>query len=161
MSGSPEYLHSGELAKACGVSPDTLRHYEKRGLLPSPRRLANGYRAYTTETVRRVLVIQRALSVGFTLDELARVLRARDGGRPPCRQVRAMAEAKLRELEGRMRELSTLRRSLKATLSLWDERLASTPDGAPAGLLDSLDGESGPGGGALSAMRFARRAKKS
>jgi MerR family transcriptional regulator, Zn(II)-responsive regulator of zntA len=161
MTVSPEYLRSGELAKAAGVSADTLRHYEKRGLLRAPRRLGNGYRAYPVETVRRVLLIQRALSVGFTLDELGRVLAARDRGRPPCRQVRAIAEEKLRELESRIRELSTLRRSLKATLSLWDDRLASTPDGAPAGLLDALGEGSGTGGGVLSALRFARRAKKS
>ena len=160
MSASPEYLRSGELAKAAGVSPDTLRHYEKRGLLPAPRRLANGYRAYPLEAARRVLLIQRALSVGFTLDELGRVLEARDRGRPPCRQVRAIAEEKLRELESRIRELSTLRRNLKTTLSLWDDRLASTPDGAPARLLDALGDGNGTGGGALTALRFARRGKK-
>ncbi|HEY6147592.1 MAG TPA: MerR family transcriptional regulator [Thermoanaerobaculia bacterium] len=85
MADSPEFLRSGELAKASGVSADTLRHYERRGLVPRPRRLENGYRAYPVETVRRVTLIQRALSVGFTLDELSRIFEARDGGRAPCR----------------------------------------------------------------------------
>ncbi|HEY6051084.1 MAG TPA: heavy metal-responsive transcriptional regulator [Thermoanaerobaculia bacterium] len=161
MADSPDFLRSGELAKVSGVSADTLRHYERRGLVPRPRRLENGYRAYPVETVRRVTLIQRALSVGFTLDELSRIFEARDGGRAPCRQVRALAQQKLDELEMRIRELAALRRSLKSTLSLWDEKLASTPQGEPARLLDALGDGHGDRGGALSAFRFARRAKKS
>ena len=80
--GLPRELRSGEVARRAGVSADTLRHYEQRGLLGKPRRLANGYRAYPPEALDRVLLIQRALAVGFTLDELAELLRARDGGRP-------------------------------------------------------------------------------
>ncbi|HEY6147591.1 MAG TPA: hypothetical protein VIZ69_07825 [Thermoanaerobaculia bacterium] len=60
----------------------------------------------------------------------------------------------------RIRELAALRRSLKSTLSLWDEKLASTPTGEPARLLDALGAGDGDRGGALSALRFARRAKK-
>ena len=159
MAETSGFLRSGELAKAAGVSADTLRHYERRGLLPTPRRRGNGYRAYPADTVRRVLLIQRALSVGFTLEELARVFEARDLGRPPCHEVRALAEEKLRELETRIVELTALRRTLRSTLAHWDDRLASTPKGEPARLLESL-GERGARGTPLSALRFDRRAKK-
>ena len=159
MAETSDFLRSGELAKAAGVSADTLRHYERRGLLPSPRRLSNGYRAYPRETIRRVVVIQRALSVGFTLEELTRVFEARDLGRPPCREVRALAEEKLRELEERIQELTALRRTLRSTLAHWDDRLDATPKGEPARLLESL-GERGARGGPLSALRFDRRAKR-
>ncbi|MDQ3744132.1 MAG: MerR family transcriptional regulator, partial [Acidobacteriota bacterium] len=76
----PDGLLSGELARLAGVSTDTLRHYERKGVLPKPRRLGNGYRKYPTNSVERVRLIRRALSVGFTLDELGKFLKARDRG---------------------------------------------------------------------------------
>ena len=72
-----EFLRAGELARASGVSTDTLRHYERKGVLPAPRRSPNGYREYPAEALARVLLVRRALAVGFTLDELAQILRAR------------------------------------------------------------------------------------
>ena len=95
----PNGHRSGEIARNAGVSVDTLRHYERRGLLPKPRRLDNGYRIYPPEALERVLLIQRALSVGFTLDELEKLLRARDRGHPPCLEVRSIAARRLREVE--------------------------------------------------------------
>src|SRR5947207_15027156 len=82
-------LRSGELARRAGVSPDTLRHYERKGLL-APCRTPSGYREYSAEAVDRVRLIRRALSIGFSLDELAPILAARDRGRAPCRAVRAL-----------------------------------------------------------------------
>lgn len=65
------------LARRLGISPDTLRYYERKGVLPPPPRTANGYRRYPPAAVARVQLIQRALAVGFTLNELARVPRQR------------------------------------------------------------------------------------
>src|SRR6185295_15337497 len=89
------FYRSGELARLAGVSPDTLRHYERKRLLQRPRRSANGYREYPPSTLDRVHLVRRALAVGFTLDELARILSVRDQGGAPCRQVRALAGEKL------------------------------------------------------------------
>src|SRR5947208_1129910 len=110
------YVRAGELARASGVSTDTLRHYEHKGVLPKPRRSANGYREYPPDALARVLLVRRALAYGFTLDELARVLRARERGAAPCREVRALAAAKLSDVEARLRELTALRDELRATL---------------------------------------------
>ena len=131
-------LRSGEIARRAGVSADTLRHYERRGLLGKPRRLANGYRAWPPEALDRVVLIQRALAVGFTLDELAGVLRSRDHGHAPCRDVRALAARKLRDVERQLRELTEFREILDRMLRDWDERLARADDRSPAGLLESL-----------------------
>ena len=138
-------MSAGELAKATGVSTDTLRHYERKGVLPRPRRSANGYRQYPPDALRRVLLVRRALAVGFTLDELARVLAARDRGAAPCKEVRALAAAKLTEVEERLAQLIELRDDLRATVKEWDGRLAKTPDGGQAGLLESLAAGSGKG----------------
>ena len=129
-----------EVARRCGVSADTLRHYERKGLLPRPARTGSGYRRYPPETVDRVLLVQRALVVGFTLDELARVLRERDRGEPPCRGVRDLVAARLTDLEARLAQLTALRRELRQLLVEWDRTLSTTPAGRPAHLLQSLAG---------------------
>lgn len=131
-------LRSGEIARRAGVSADTLRHYERRGLVAKPRRLANGYRAYPPEALDRVLLIQRALGVGFTLDELSGLLSARDGGHPPCREVRTLAEQKLRDVDRQLEDLTEFRKALDGMLRDWDVRLARADGKAPARLLESL-----------------------
>lgn len=130
-------LRSGELARLAGVSTDTLRHYERQGLL-LPRRSKNGYREYTAQMLDRVRLIRRAISVGFTIDELATILKARDQGQAPCRQVHKMAQAKLAAVEVQLHELETVRDDLRAILADWEIRLAEVADNQRAGLLEAL-----------------------
>jgi len=106
-------LSSGELAGLAGVSRDTLRHYERKGVLPRPRRGQNAYRRYPPEALQRVQLVRRALSVGFTLDELARVLKVRDVGGAPCEEVRKLAAQKLLNVQDQLRELTALRDDLQ------------------------------------------------
>jgi len=131
-------LSSGELAGLAGVSRDTLRHYERKGVLARPLRGHNGYRQYPTEALQRVQLVRRALSVGFTLDELAGVLKVRDAGGAPCEQVRKLAAQKLVDVRDQLRELSKLRDALQDTLNDWDARLARRGPGKRASLLESL-----------------------
>jgi DNA-binding transcriptional MerR regulator len=131
-------MTSGELAKMTGVSVDTLHHYEKEHVLAPAARQGNGYRDFPPEALERVRMIRRALAVGFTLDELARVFKMRDAGNPPCATVRALAAQKLEAIEVRIAELTALRDSLRATMTDWDVRIADTPAGQPAHLLASL-----------------------
>jgi DNA-binding transcriptional MerR regulator len=130
-------LRPSELAGMAGVSTDTLRHYERKGLLRAARS-ANGYREYLPDALARVRLVQHALWVGFTLDELASFLRVRDRGDAPCRQVRALAARKLEELEARIRSLRHLRNELLELLSDWDARLAGTGKDGKAWLLETL-----------------------
>jgi DNA-binding transcriptional MerR regulator len=131
-------LRSGELARLAGVSTDTLRHYERKGVLAAPGRLHNGYREYPAEALDRIRLVRRSLAVGFTLDELARILKQRDGGSAPCHQVRDLAVAKLAEVEERLKEMKGVRDELRATLQDWNKRLAQTTDGNQARLLETL-----------------------
>jgi DNA-binding transcriptional MerR regulator len=137
-------LRSGELARLSGVSADTLRHYERVGVLPRPDRGSNGYRRYAPNALDRVRLVRRALVMGFTLDELQRVLAARDRGSPPCGEVRRLAAEKLAAIDARLDELASLRDELLETIRDWDIRLKATPPGQPARLLESLTGM--PGG---------------
>ena len=132
------YLRSGELARLAGVSTDTLRHYERKGLLVRPRRSANGYREYPPGALDRVRLVRSALGIGFTLEELARILGVRDRGGAPCHQVRALAGTKLTDLETQLCELTALRDELRRLLKSWDALLAKNPPPERAGLLDSL-----------------------
>jgi DNA-binding transcriptional MerR regulator len=127
----------GELAKAAGVSADTLRHYEKKGLL-RPQRSHNGYRQYPEQALERVRMIRQALAVGFTLDELSGVFKVFDRGGAPCHEVRSLAATKLAEIESHLEDVIALRNELRASLKDWDARLAQTASGQRASLLKIL-----------------------
>jgi MerR family mercuric resistance operon transcriptional regulator len=131
-------LRAGTLSGAAGVSTDTLRHYERLGLLQKPPRTQGGYRAYPPESLDRVLLIRNALDCGFTLKELATVLRVRDGGGSPCRDVASLAREKVNQLSAQIAQLVRLRDSLKRTVDEWDRRLEKTPKHDRAHLLESL-----------------------
>lgn len=121
-----------------GVSPDTLRFYERQGLLLPIRRSASGYRLFSPEALLRVQLIRSALSIGFSVRELAVIFGERDRGLAPCRRVRRLAAKKLTALEDRLRELQSLRRILQKTLASWDRALRKTSPGQKAGLLEAF-----------------------
>jgi DNA-binding transcriptional MerR regulator len=127
-----------DVAQATGISTDTLRHYEKHGLLPGVTRSAAGYRQYSAATVERVLLIQRALVVGFSLADVKRVLAVRDKGGAPCVDVRTLVGQRLEQLNHRIDELLTLRDELQSLLADWDTRLAAITTGERAHLLETL-----------------------
>lgn len=131
-------LYSGELARLAGVSTDTLRYYERRRLLPASPRSASGYRLYPREALTRVRLIRGALSIGFSVNDLAAILGERDRGGAPCHRVRELAAEKLVALEARLRDLRSWQRELRNTLAAWDRLLATTPRGKPARLLEAF-----------------------
>jgi len=138
MKVGPRPLRIGELARLAGTSPDTLRHYERVGVLPAPRRAANGYRLYAEASLARVRLVRRALALGFTLEELGRILAERDRGGAPCREVRALAAKKLSALEARVEDLNAVAGRLRVLLEEWDGRLAAMPGRRRARLLEAL-----------------------
>lgn len=127
----------GELAKAAGVSTDTLRHYERKGVLHS-QRAGNGYREYPKDALERVRLVRQGLAIGFTLDELRSIFKVFDRGGAPCQQVRSLAANKLAQIETHLQEVIALRDDLKNALKDWDKRLAKTASGQRAGLLKTL-----------------------
>ena len=109
-------VNIGELSNECGVPPQTIRFYEKRGLLPEPQRRPNGYRVYDRTAIDRVAFIRRAQGAGLTLTEIGGVLDVRAEGRAPCNHVSHLLMTKLSDVEARLRELRTLRRELTALI---------------------------------------------
>lgn len=113
-----EGLRSGELAAAAGVNVQTLRYYERRGLLDEPDRTLGGHRVYAPETVTVLRVIKAAQRLGFTLDDVAELLEAgrHQHGRPVRDGLQARAKAKLVEVEARMADLAVIRDTLREAL---------------------------------------------
>ncbi|HUJ30937.1 MAG TPA: heavy metal-responsive transcriptional regulator [Candidatus Acidoferrum sp.] len=131
-------MRSGDLAQRTGISPDSIRHYERLGLLKAPPRTNGGYRDYPPESLDRVRLIRRALQVGFSLGELATILRVRDRGGVPCRGVFAAAKSKLKQVDSQIKELKAMRRKLQEILGDWSARIARAQKGQPAWLLENL-----------------------
>jgi DNA-binding transcriptional MerR regulator len=131
-------MRSGQLAHLAGVSTDTLRHYERLGLLPMPQRTPGNYREYPPASQQRVELIQRALTIGFSLPELKTILAVRDKGGTPCHQVRALLRSKIRDVNEQIRNLTTLGVELNQLSKDWDRRLRRTKPGHAARLLEAV-----------------------
>lgn len=109
----------GKLAASAGIKTDSVRFYERSGLLPKPQRSANGYRVYDQSAVTQLRFIKRAQSLGFSLDEVRRILHLKGQGRTTCRSVMRMAEATLEETETKLRNLQNFGDSLAANVTRW------------------------------------------
>jgi len=105
-------VRTSEVAAQARVNAQTLRYYERRGLLPEPARTRSGYRAYTPEAVRVVRFVKRAQQLGFTLDDIEELLHLAEGGPAPCDDARAMARARITDLQQRIDELTGMRDAL-------------------------------------------------
>lgn len=112
----------GELADAAGVAAQTVRFYERRGLLPDPSRGANGYRHYDESTLTRLRFIGSAQAAGLSLAEIGSIIDLRDSGTTPCAHVAGLIDHKLTEVDARIRDLTALRSELDA-LRLRGQRL--------------------------------------
>jgi MerR family transcriptional regulator, mercuric resistance operon regulatory protein len=109
-------MRIGEIAAQAGVNVQTIRFYERRGLLREPRRLPSGYRDYPAEVVKLIRFIKRTQKQGFSLQEIERLLRRLATRSLTAAEVRAGFEAKIRSLDEQIRELQTMRDELVASL---------------------------------------------
>lgn len=105
-------LRIGEVANRAEVNIQTLRYYERRGLLEAPRRTASGYREYPSEAVRLIRFIKRAQELGFTLNEIEELIALRDAKGRDRNGVRALAETKMRDIDTKMAQLQAMRSAL-------------------------------------------------
>ena len=103
----------GEFARRAGVAIDTVRYYERRGLLPEPQRRASGYRRYAEDDVSRLRFVRRAKGLGFTLDEIRSLLKLSGRREDDMGGLNAAANVKLLDVEARIEELSRIRDGLR------------------------------------------------
>ena len=110
-------MRTSQVATEAGVNAQTLRYYERRGLLPEPLRSESGYRAYPSDSVATVRFIKEAQKLGFSLSEVETLLQLGQGGPTDCDAVRALATEKLLDLEARMASLATMHNSLEQLIA--------------------------------------------
>jgi MerR family copper efflux transcriptional regulator len=113
-----EIFSIGQVARHAGVGVETVRFYEREGLLEEPARRASGYRQYSEEAVKQIRFIKRAQQLGFSLKEIRELLTLRVDGQTECSQVKERAAAKLAEVEQKMVELQRMRQALLQVASL-------------------------------------------
>lgn len=118
----------GALAERAALSRDTLRYYERLGLLDHPPRTSGGFRIYNDATLDRLRFIKRAQAVGFTLEEVRELVTFDGRGSARCRRVRDLVASKLAELDERLAELRAFRRALVASLRECDTALSGQLD---------------------------------
>jgi Hg(II)-responsive transcriptional regulator len=135
-----ERLHIGEVAARAGVNVQTLRYYERRGLLDEPERSRSGYRRYPLETVRLIKFIKRAQELGFTLTEVEDLLRLRQVRRRDRQRIRALAEGKVRDVDEKIRQLKSIRDALG---KLVDSCVCAQPE-LECPILEALDDKTLP-----------------
>lgn len=137
---SPQKLTVSQLSRIAGVGPDSIRYYERIGLVPRAERSPAGYRLWTAREVQYLKWVAPAKRAGFTLHELAKIFGMYRAGSPPCRTVRDLLQQKLSELDQVVKELSTLRTQLRRVLVRWKGRLRLASSGDFVPLFDDLYG---------------------
>jgi len=124
----------GQASAVLGLSQDTLRYYEKIGLVPKTPKDHSGRRSYSDDHLARLRFVQRAQSVGFSLAEIAQLLKLRASPTKSSRMVRAMAQSKCDAMKHQMADLQRMQEELGALLSLCDGKGEDCP------ILEGLDG---------------------
>ena len=107
----------GRLAKRTGTNIETIRYYERVGLVPAPARSQGGYRLYGTEHLKRLNFVRRARALGFSIGEVRTLLRLADERRRPCAEVRVVAEGHLKDVRIKIADLRTMERVLRDTVA--------------------------------------------
>jgi DNA-binding transcriptional MerR regulator len=130
-------LKIGEVSKRSGVGVEALRFYEKSGLLDKPSRTYSGYRVYGEDVLERLAFIRQAQALGFSLDEIRRIIEDARKGQSPCDEVREIVRRRMEELDERLREMQRYRKELKQTLEEWD-KVGRAP-GHICGLIEGSD----------------------
>jgi MerR family transcriptional regulator, mercuric resistance operon regulatory protein len=116
MAGT-DRLAIGGLSKHTGTNIETIRYYERVGLLPAPARSPGGYRLYGTDHLKRLSFVRRARALGFSIGEVRTLLRLADERKRPCAEVRIVADAHLKDVRAKIADLRRMERVLKATVA--------------------------------------------
>jgi DNA-binding transcriptional MerR regulator len=141
-------LQIGDVAQRTGLTAPTIRYYESIGLLAAPARSASGYRRYSERTIDELLFVRKAQSLGFSLVEIAEILKLTREGHTPCARVLDLARHHLDLIDERIAQLTRFRTRLASEIGKWDTRRNATCTGLCeiiAGASDDVDPPPIPG----------------
>jgi DNA-binding transcriptional MerR regulator len=123
MNPTTTQLQIGQVSLKSGVSIDTIRYYEKEGLLKEPSRSEGGFRLYPAETVDQLVFVQKAQALGLTLKEIKSIMCCGDKGLGPCCEMTVdLFTKKIKEFEAKIQELQGMKKKLKSVLGGWVEK---------------------------------------
>ena len=122
-------MQVAQVARQAGVTPDTVRHYTRIGLLRPDRDAHNGYKRFSNADITRLMFVKHARALGLNLTEIAEILESADHGDSPCPMVRELVKRHLGDVERRIAELQALEARMCRALAQWD----TLPDGVPSG----------------------------
>lgn len=125
MQPSERVLSRGAMAGATGVHSETIRYYERIGLMPKPDRSGGGHRVYRQSDLERLHFIKRCRELGFRLDEVRALLRLVDGGNYTCGEIREHAAAHLKDIEAKLRDLHRMQHTLERMIASCDDGAVS------------------------------------
>jgi len=108
-----EHLTAGKLAQKAKINIETIRFYERKGLLPKPQRTGSGYRMYSQESAQRIQFIKRSQQLGFSLNEISDLLSLRVDSKKTCGHVKEQTETKLDEIDKKIKSLRHIQKALK------------------------------------------------
>jgi MerR family mercuric resistance operon transcriptional regulator len=134
MEAGMESVTIGQLAREAGVGVETVRFYEREGLLAEPPRKRSGYRQYPPEAIARVRFIRRAKDLGFTLREITELLELRIDPSKSCADVRALAKSKIADVDAKLADLTRI----KAALEILARACRGTGPTSECPILDSM-----------------------
>jgi len=140
-TASGRQLKIGEVSRLSGVGVEALRFYEKSGLLDRPGRTYGGYRVFDESVLERLAFVKKAQVLGFSLDEIKRLIEHKRAGENPCAEVRAIVKTRLEELNERIERMIQYREELSAALEEWEETVEA--DGHVCGLIENTEIEHG------------------
>ena len=130
-------LKTGELAEKADVNVETIRFYERKGLLPEPPRMKSGYRSYPEENIQRIRFIKRVQQLGFSLKEIRELLNLRSDRTSNCDEMCLLTERKITEVRGKINDLIQIEKALTELMNNCEERNTT----GPCLILGFLDGE--------------------
>ncbi len=151
-------LKIGEVSQMSGIGIEALRFYERSGILGKPARTATGYRLYDASVLDRLAFIKKAQTLGFSLDEIRRIITESKMGECSCEEVREIVRRRLQELDERLREMRRYRKELAATLFVWDEQ--GTAAGDICGLIEGTQMKSHQPAASIMSRKSNPKAKK-
>ncbi len=132
----------GEVSHESGIGIEALRFYERSGLLGKPMRSQSGYRLYDEGILERLAFIKKAQTLGFSLEEIKKIIHDAQSGASPCDDVREIVRRRLKEVEEKIKEMQRYRKELANTLEEWDE--VGRAPGHICGLIEATEMETSP-----------------
>jgi MerR family transcriptional regulator, copper efflux regulator len=140
-AGAVEKLQSlmkiGEVSRLSGIGIEALRFYERTGLLGRPTRTSSGYRLYNKQVLTRIDFIKRAQMLGFSLEEIRKIITDSESGKSPCAEVKEMVRDRLEKLDEHLKQLKRYRKELVETLVKWES--GETEQGLLCGLIEGSE----------------------